>query len=182
MDHLFTGAIGRLWSLNRAFLVMTCLLLAAAACSTAQAAPALSAQQEADQAAILNYPLSMDVIGRLEKALEAGNAAHLPCMNNNGNGWRSLDAMAEELKTKAPGFLPILSRYSFTPKEFVTALMALANTEFAAAMLEHPDSSFAQAVRKSHKYNDKNVALFQAHSAQIAPVLKKIDADSTCGR
>ena len=95
---------------------------------------------------------------------------------------RSLDAIADQLKTKEPRALPILARYGFTPKEFVTAFMAVANTEFAAAMLEHPDSPFAKGIKKDHGYNDKNVAFFQAHRAQITAAMKKINDDSACGR
>lgn len=168
--------------LNRLLVAAAVLLLASAFCSQVHAAPAPTPQQQADRSAIVNFPLSMDVVDRLEKVIEAGNAAHLPCMNDSASNWRSLDAIADQLKTKEPRALPILARYGFTPKEFVTAFMAVANTEFAAAMLEHPDSPFAKGIKKDHGYNDKNVAFFQAHRAQITAAMKKINDDSACGR
>lgn len=157
-------------------------MLASVFCSHAQAAPPLTPQQQVDQEAILDYPLSMDVVNRIGEVIEAGDVARMPCMDKGDpGGGPSLQAMADALKTEDPGALPILTRYGFTPKGFITAFAALTNAGFTAAMLQHPDSPFAKAVQEDHRYNAKNVAFYQAHRVQITAVLNEVSDDPACG-
>lgn len=155
------------------------LLLGGIACLPAIAAPALTAQQQADKTAVMDFPLSMDVINRIAEVAKAGAAAHLPCMNESDpRTLRSLDAMAKDLETRQPQAVPIMARYGFTPKQFFTAFFALTDTGLAAAMLAQPNPQFAQIIKKNHNYSDKNLAFYQAHHAQIAAVMRQMDKDS----
>lgn len=182
MNRQFARIVYHGKRVNRWLVAAAVLLLANMFCSLTQAAPPLTPQQQADQEAVLNYSLSVGVVNRIGEVIDAGDVARLPCMDKgDSNGKRSLQAMADALKTEDPGALPILTRYGFTPKAFITAFAALTNAGFTATMLEHPDSPFAKAVRKDHQYNQKNVAFYQAHHAQITTVLNKVNDDPACG-
>lgn len=166
-------------------LTIACTLGLAAPCAMAQQAipqPHLSAQQQADRAAIQNFPLDMAVVKRLAATIEAGNREHMPCMNdNNPASMRSIDAMAHELATRNPRALPLLASHGFTPRQFITAMLALANTGMAAEMMSHPGSPFAQAIEKRHQYNARNVAFYNAHRAEITAMTRKMQNGSSCG-
>lgn len=164
--------------------IALCALLAGGmVCQPAIAAPALTAQQQADKAAILDFPLSMDVIERLAQVSRESAAAHVACTDERDlQGARSLDAMAHTLEIRRPRAVPILARHGFTPKQFLTASSALITTRIAADTLARLEGPFADMFKKEHDYSDQNLAFYQAHREEIAAVMKQLDKDDeSCG-
>lgn len=150
-------------------------------CAIAQRAlpqPHLTPQQQADRATIRNFPLSMDLIRRLATTIEAGNQKHLPCASTNGG---SIDATVRQITTQYPWAVPFLAKHGFTPRQFVVATFALANTVMTANFMAHPNSPWSQAALKQHGYSPRNVALFNANKAEITMLMNKMDSGSSCG-
>lgn len=150
---------------------------------TAIAAPALTPQQRADRTAVLDFPLSMDVIERLVQVSNESAAAHVACTDESDlQGARTLDAMANTLETRRPRLVPILARHGFTPKQFLAASSALITTRIAADTLARLEGPFADMFKKEHDYSDRNLAFYQAHRARITPVMEQMEKDSAaCG-
>lgn len=141
-----------------------------------------SPRQAADLETMRDFPLSMDVLQRMAHAVEAANREHLPCLQSHDPAaMRSIDAMAHALSTQNPRAVPLLARYGFTPRQFVTATGSLMTTMFAARALADPGSPFAQTLVKKQGYNTANVAFFDAHRAEIMPMLQRMRAGSSCG-
>lgn len=163
-------------------ITMACVLWLATPCASAQSVipePHLTAQQEADQAAIRNVQLDMDVVQRLSAALQAGGRKHVPCANDSST-MHDIDAMVHEMVAAHPEVVPLLAHYGFTPRQFVTTLLALINTAVAAEMLSRPTSPITQQFEKHAAYNSRNVAFYDAHRAEITAVMHKAQSGSSC--
>lgn len=138
------------------------------------AAHRTTAQRSADHQAVRNYPLTENLLQRMQAVKAAAEARHLQGGQGSSDpaDLGSLDAMTQALVREHPQVVPLLASHGFTPRSYVTAQMALMSASMAATALANPDSSIARAIQQQHDYNPSQVAFVKAHAAEIRTLMQ----------
>jgi hypothetical protein len=136
-----------------------------------QDAPNPAAQiPAADKQAIQSYNLTEDVFDRLVKVSQEAKKVGIRPQDarTDMSKIHSLDDLAAQVTSADSRIEPLIKKYGFTPREFLLANLAVTNAAIASEAKNNPQ--MAQYVDQS-KVNQKNVAFYEAHKAQIAALM-----------
>jgi len=151
------------------------------AAPAAQAAPADSAPAQgnpasqipaSDRQAIQNYNLNDDVFNRIVKVSQEAKAQGIKPKDakTDFSKIHSLDDLAAQVTNSDPRISPLIKKHGFTPREFLLANLAVTNAAIASEAKSNPQMA---AYVDQSKVNQKNVAFYEAHKAQITALMNE---------
>lgn len=152
-----------------------------------QAAPAPAAQAApeqgnpasqipaADRQAIQNFNLTDDVFNRIVKVSQDAKAQGIKPKDaqTDFSKIHSLDDLAKSITDSDPRIGPLIKKYGFTPRDFLLANLAVTNAAIASEAKSNPQMA---AYVDQSKVNQKNVAFYEAHKAQITQLMNEEQA------
>ncbi|SEM81421.1 hypothetical protein SAMN02800694_1786 [Luteibacter sp. UNCMF331Sha3.1] len=161
--------------------ILAALLAAASVAPVAsfaqEAAPAPAANPAAqipaaDKQAIQNYNLNEDVFTRLVAVSKDAKAQGIRPKDakTDFSKIHSLDDLAAQVTTADPRIAPLIKKHGFTPRDFLLANLAVTNAAIASEAKSNPQMA---AYVDQSKVNQKNVAFYEAHKAQINALMNE---------
>lgn len=161
--------------------ILAALLAAASVTPVAsfaqQAAPAPAANPAsqipaADKQAIQNYNLNEDVFTRLVAVSKDAKAQGIRPKDakTDFSKIHSLDDLAKQVTDADPRIAPLITKHGFTPRDFLLANLAVTNAAIASEAKSNPQMA---AYVDQSKVNQKNVAFYEAHKAQINALMNE---------
>jgi len=161
--------------------ILAALLAAASAAPVAsfaqEAAPAPAANPAAqipaaDKQAIQNYNLSEDVFTRLVAVSKDAKAQGIRPKDakTDFSKIHSLDDLAAQVTAADPRIAPLIQKHGFTPRDFLLANLAVTNAAIASEAKSNPQMA---AYVDQSKVNQKNVAFYESHKAQINALMNE---------
>jgi hypothetical protein len=161
--------------------ILAALLAAASVAPVAsfaqEAAPAPAANPAAqipaaDKQAIQNYNLNEDVFTRLVAVSKDAKAQGIRPKDakTDFSKIHSLDDLAAQVTTADPRIAPLIQKHGFTPRDFLLANLAVTNAAIASEAKSNPQMA---AYVDQSKVNQKNVAFYEAHKAQINALMNE---------
>jgi hypothetical protein len=145
---------------------------AAPADQSAPAANPASQIPAADKQAIQNYNLTDDVFSRIVKVSQEAKKEGIKPKDakTDFSKIHSLDDLAAQITAADPRIEPLIKKYGFTPREFLLANLAVTNAAIASEAKSNPQMA---AYVDQSKVNQKNVAFYEAHKAQINSLMNE---------
>jgi hypothetical protein len=145
---------------------------AAPADSSAPAANPASQIPAADKQAIQNYNLNDDVFSRIVKVSQEAKKEGIKPKDakTDFSKIHSLDDLAAQVTAADPRIEPLIKKYGFTPREFLLANLAVTNAAIASEAKSNPQMA---AYVDQSKVNQKNVAFYESHKAQINSLMNE---------
>lgn len=161
--------------------ILAALLAAASVAPVAsfaqEAAPAPAANPAsqipaADKQAIQNFNLNEDVFTRLVAVSKDAKAQGIRPKDakTDFSKIHSLDDLAGQVTAADPRIAPLIKAHGFTPRDFLLANLAVTNAAIASEAKSNPQMA---AYVDQSKVNQKNVAFYESHKAQINALMNE---------
>lgn len=126
--------------------------------------PSLSA---ADRADVQAFTFNEDVFGRLQQVVAQAQALDLKRGQVDMNRVHSLADLAAQMVASDPRTKPLLTKYGFTPRQFLVANLALVTTVLPLQQARTPQ----QREAVEGKLNPANVRFYEAHKDAMVQML-----------